>query len=261
MTERDKDMMNKNIKKILAGAAALALLLGNFTGTGFTVVKAESFEMPVIVKDKETDQPVEGIFLMLKGPEGEDNIVFEEPTDEEGYVLYEPFDLKSEVEYQLTTAEDSGYTCTNPMEVVGGRDYFGPYIDTVNGKPYDGEDITLTVEDNGGDKPVIPELSSISSSIDEVSRDGGEAVITVNGENLPEEAYCQLWYESANGTQVQLSDDIVAMTGNDAQKLFTIAIPSSLQYPKAVTWIVRVSLDNGAQGWDSAVIKVAEEAK
>ncbi len=255
-------MMKKNIKKILASAAALALLLGNFAGTGMTVVKADSREMPVYVTDEETGEPVADIYLMLESKsESAEDIIFDEPTDEDGYVLYEPLTLKSGVTYLLKPAEDSECTSEETIEVVGGRNYYGNFIKTVNGQNYTGEDIDLFVQDNRGEKPVVSEISSISSSIDKVNEDGGVAAITVNGKNLPEEVYCQLWYESAIGAQVQVSDEKVSMSGDGTQKKFDIDIPSYIQYPKAVKWIVRVSLDGGAQGWDSAVIDVVKEAK
>lgn len=250
-------MMKKNIKKILGSALALALFLGNFTGTGFAVVKADSREMPIYVIDEETLKPVEGVYLMLESTSKDaEDIIFDEPTDEEGYVLYEPLTLKSNVTYLLKTTKDSGYTYYTQVEVTGGRNYYGPYIQTVNGEEYTGEDVNFYVEDNGGEKPVVSEISSISSLIKDAHKNGGATTITVNGRNLLEKAYCQLWYATSIGRQELVSDRMVTMTGDDAQKKFIVVLPAVSRYPEASTWIVRVSLDGGEQGWDAVYIPI-----
>ena len=49
---------------------------------------------------------------------------------------------------------------------------------------------------------------------------------------------------------------MVTMTGDDAQKKFIVVLPAVSRYPEASTWIVRVSLDGGEQGWDAVYIPI-----
>lgn len=255
--------MKNYTKRILAGLTVIVLAFGIFAETvaAADVEKPEEEirAMPIYVENIDTKEPVSGLYLMLKAPKDAqtEDIIFDEPTDENGRVTYEPLTIKSGVTYTLQSA-DEDVEVGPKVTVTGGRKYFGNYIAAVNGEVYDGTLITLYAIDDRSDIPVQSEITSISSSINEVGEEGGSTAITVTGKNLPETAYCQLWLETENGSQDKVGSlQTVTMTGNASEREFTVEIPSSSGYEGAAKWIVRVSLDaKGTQGWDAAAITI-----
>ena len=125
------------------------------------VVKSEDAEEPepeepaevqtaLNIKVEDADgEPVEGVELYLRATVNEEygDIALKEATDKDGKVVYE-CDNKSEMEedfYEILPAEDSGYTCETPVEVVFGYDGEITYVVTVDGEAYTGEDVVVVV--------------------------------------------------------------------------------------------------------------------
>lgn len=267
--------MKKCVQKILAGVIALAMIFGNFAGTGVTVARAASDTMDVCVKD-ENGETVNNLLLIFSSNMFGD-IDFDELTDKEGKVetnqndlwnILDAFEAEGVEEgiFFIKPAEGEGYSCDHPIEVhfvMDGDSYYGsmPQIDKVNGSEYNGAEISLNVRSAGSDAPVKSEITSVSSSVEEIGRNGGNTTITVTGTALPADMYYQVWYGLQNGGSLDAGKfQAVAASGTNTERKFSIKLPSASEFPKAIGWKINISLVNGERGKDTEIINIAKDA-
>lgn len=226
--------MKKYASKILAGAIALTMILGNFTGMGASEVKAASDTLYVQVLD-EDDKAIEGLLLVLENSEGE-AYEFDSVTDKNGKTSYE-MTGEEMFEYYINPEEGSGYECEAPIEV-----YFGQKgIEKVNKYDYSGAVTQVFVKRTGGSQPAKAHIDKVTSSITEASWKGDTATITVTGTSLPEKLCYQVWYKEKNNAENEVGTiKSVQTTGSSTERKFNVAIPAVSAYPKSIQWIVKV---------------------
>ena len=172
--------MKKYASKILAGAIALTMILGNFTGMGASEVKAAFNEISIYVEDEDME-PIEDIYLKLKNTSGGNDIIFG-PTDETGKAIYKTTG-KDIGNYILEPTEESGYVASDEVEI----NITSSGIEIV-GSGY--AQAFLTVE-GGAEKP---EIYTATSSSTEISREGGMVKVTVAGTALPGTLFYRILY-------------------------------------------------------------------
>ena len=99
----------------------------------------------------EEGAPVEGVPLFMGWNGSNNGLSFVNVTDAEGKASYEcgtalEFDGDT---YELIPAENSGYICDTPAEIVFDLDdNFDSYVSTVNGEAYAGEEVVLIVKES-----------------------------------------------------------------------------------------------------------------
>lgn len=230
--------MKKHVQKLLAGVIALAMILGNLAGTGVTVVRAASDTLTVVVTD-ENNQPVSGLQLILISQDGEVYNKEFPVTDAAGKAIYET-EGDEMGKYYIGLASGSAYTCeVNNLEVVFGQNG----IEKVGQYEYNGTDISFAVHSTGGGSSTKADIESAAISLAEVKRGGDNAVVTVTGTSLPDQLSYQIWYYMKTTAQWEAGTiQTIAVSGDATQKTFNVKFPSASEYPKAISWFVRVSL-------------------
>lgn len=266
MTE-ERDNMKRYIQRIITGIIVSAMIFGNFAGMGAPVVRAEDPELNIRVVN-DNGQPVSGVQLILKNDEL-GNIEFDDVTDERGEATAAEalLDVTEEATYYVQPApEDKEHICDNPIEVHFKMNSAGygnvPYIDTVDGKKYEGDYVELKVKGSGTGKPIVnPEITSAKASITEAGRNGANAVITVTGKDIPDNIYYQIWYVIQSGGIDEVGKiQTVSANGSSTERKFNVKLPAVFEYPKAIGWKVNVTVVSNEYGKETEIIGITADS-
>ena len=188
-------------------------------------------------------KPVSGIKMELVPQSGDKKLTSE--TNDAGMVTYTP---DSEGTYTLQPAADSGYTCKNPITLETAKDEAGKYyIKKVNGKEFDGKEVTFTVT------KIETEINEIIPSINEISAKGGEVTVTVKGTALPQKMYYAVNY-ILTGTYTEeereaITAQEVETKGSDTERTFTITLPDASKYKGILIWKIGVTDTDPEDGY------------
>nr|WP_298570082.1 bacterial Ig-like domain-containing protein [uncultured Mogibacterium sp.] len=149
-------------------------------------------------------------------------------------------------EYEIKPAANSGYTVVgNPciVDIEKTPESYGfPYIASVNGKPYAGETVQLTLKSASSEKPEVT-VTEVTGGGAEVARAGGTAAIRVKGTNLPDKFYYVMnLYDEKGRLLAQCSEKEAAAAGTETERTFDAAFPSveDEKYQDAAYWEVGV---------------------
>lgn len=159
-------------------------------------------------------------------------------------------------EYEIKPAANSGYTVVgNPCNVdieKTPESYGFPYIASVNGKPYAGETVQLTLKSASSEKPEVT-VTEVTGGGAEVARAGGTAAIRVKGTNLPDKFYYVMnLYDEKGRLLAQCSEKEAAAAGTETERTFDAAFPSveDEKYQDAAYWEVGVeTVSNPEDGY------------
>ena len=237
--------MKKYASKILAGAIALAMVLGNFTGMGASEVKAAFNEISIYVEDEDME-PIEDIYLKLKNTSGGNDIIFG-PTDETGKAIYKTTG-KDIGNYILEPTEESGYVASDEVEI----NITSSGIEIV-GSGY--AQAFLTVE-GGAEKP---EIYTATSSSTEISREGGMVKVTVAGTALPGTLFYRILYMKKSEESV-IEEKLIKVEGAAGdKKTFNVVIPAVAGYPEALAWKIQVAITSNDYWTSTDVIAIKKD--
>ena len=106
----------------------------------------------------EKGNPVSGVKLYLKSQEygTRGDLTIDDVTDASGKLGYHcTGEELNDDTYELLPTSDSGYECITSHEIVFDEDD-EMYVDTVDDKAYQGEEVELVVKKNGGSEPEEP---------------------------------------------------------------------------------------------------------
>lgn len=159
-------------------------------------------------------------------------------------------------EYEIKPAANSGYTVKgNPciVDIEKTPESYGfPYIASVNGKPYAGETVQLTLKSASSEKPEVT-VTEVTGGGAEVARAGGTAAIRVKGTNLPDKFYYVMnLYDEKGRLLAQCSEKEAAAVGTETERTFDAAFPSveDEKYQDAAYWEVGVeTVSNPEDGY------------
>lgn len=237
--------MKKYASKILAGAIALTMILGNFTGMGASEVKAAFNEISIYVEDEDME-PIEDIYLKLKNTSGGNDIIFG-PTDETGKAIYKTTG-KDIGNYILEPTEESGYVASDEVEI----NITSSGIEIV-GSGY--AQAFLTVE-GGAEKP---EIYTATSSSTEISREGGMVKVTVAGTALPGTLFYRILYMKKSEESV-IEEKLIKVEGAAGdKKTFNVVIPAVAGYPEALAWKIQVAITSNDYWTSTDVIAIKKD--
>ena len=124
---------------------------------GSQEVEADNTVLKVKVVD-EKGNPVSGVKLYLKSQEygTRGDLTIDDVTDASGKLGYHcTGDELNDDTYELLPTSDSGYECITSHEIVFDEDD-EMYVDTVDDKAYQGEEVELVVKKIGGSEPEEP---------------------------------------------------------------------------------------------------------
>lgn len=127
-----------------------------------------------------------------------------------------------------------------------------PYIASVNGKPYAGETVQLTLKSASSEKPEVT-VTEVTGGGAEVARTGGTAAIHVKGTNLPDKFYYVMnLYDEKGRILAQCSEKEAVAAGTETERTFDAAFPSveDEKYKDAAYWEVGVeTVSNPEDGY------------
>lgn len=127
-----------------------------------------------------------------------------------------------------------------------------PYIASVNGKPYGGEIVQLTLKSASSEKPEVT-VTEVTGGGAEVARTGGTAAIHVKGTNLPDKFYYVMnLYDEKGRLLAQCSEKEAAAAGTETERTFDATFPSveDEKYQDAAYWEVGVeTVSNPEDGY------------
>lgn len=127
-----------------------------------------------------------------------------------------------------------------------------PYIASVNGKPYAGEMVQLTLKSASSEKPEVT-VTEVTGGGAEVARTGGTAAIHVKGTNLPDKFYYVMnLYDEKGRILAQCSEKEAVAAGTETERTFDAAFPSveDEKYKDAAYWEVGVeTVSNPEDGY------------
>lgn len=130
--------------------------------------------------------------------------------------------------------------------------YPKPYIASVNGKPYAGEMVQLTLKSASSEKPEVT-VTEVTGGGAEVARTGGTAAIHVKGTNLPDKFYYVMnLYDEKGRILAQCSEKEAVAAGTETERTFDAAFPSveDEKYKDAAYWEVGVeTVSNPEDGY------------
>lgn len=130
--------------------------------------------------------------------------------------------------------------------------YPKPYIASVNGKPYAGETVQLTLKSASSEKPEVT-VTEVTGGGAEVARTGGTAAIHVKGTNLPDKFYYVMnLYDEKGRILAQCSEKEAVAAGPETERTFDAAFPSveDEKYKDAAYWEVGVeTVSNPEDGY------------
>ena len=124
---------------------------------GSQELEADNTVLKVKVVD-EKGNPVSGVKLYLKSQEygTRGDLTIDDVTDASGKLGYHcTGEELNDDTYELMPTSDSGYECITSHEIVFDEDD-EMYVDTVDDKAYQGEEVELVVKKNGGSEPEEP---------------------------------------------------------------------------------------------------------
>lgn len=158
-------------------------------------------------------------------------------------------------EYIIKPAENSGYTAKDLYIVdiqEAPKSWGFPYIASVNGKPYAGETVQLTLKSASSEKPEVT-VTEVTGGGAEVARTGGTAAIHVKGTNLPDKFYYVMnLYDEKGRILAQCSEKEAVAAGTETERTFDAAFPSveDEKYKDAAYWEVGVeTVSNPEDGY------------
>lgn len=237
--------MKKYASKMLAGAIALAMIFGNFTGMGASEVKAAFNEISIYVEDEDME-PIEDIYLKLKNTSGGNDIIFG-PTDETGKAIYKTTG-KDIGNYILEPTEESGYVASDEVEIKITSSGI-EIVDSGYAQAF------LTVE-GGAEKP---EIYTATSSSTEIGREGGIVKVTVAGTALPGTLFYKILYMKKSGESVIEEKSIKVEGAAGDKKTFNVVIPAAVGYPEALAWKIQVAITSNDYWTSTDVIAIKKD--
>lgn len=206
--------------------------------------------------------PISGMQLHISSPYCCDN-QFKNVTDANGKASYTLTQHEGiNLPFTVAPVEGSNYevvTALNEIYIARDADKKENYIAKVNGKEFNGEEVTLVV------KKAELSITEVAGPGTEVKRAGDTAEITVKGTKLPTTFYYVLYCYSANGTYVgKVNEKEVQATGTETERKFIAELPSVLDYPTADHWVVGVeTVSQPEDGYyvtkDNEVVKIEKD--
>lgn len=159
-------------------------------------------------------------------------------------------------EYLIKPVGESGYCVEGEPFKVDIKDANSsnpkPYIASVNGKPYAGEMVQLTLKSASSEKPEVT-VTEVTGGGAEVARTGGTAAIHVKGTNLPDKFYYVMnLYDEKGRILAQCSEKEAVAAGTETERTFDAAFPSveDEKYKDAAYWEVGVeTVSNPEDGY------------
>lgn len=159
-------------------------------------------------------------------------------------------------EYLIKPVGESGYCVEGEPFKVDIKDANlsnpKPYIASVNGKPYAGETVQLTLKSASSEKPEVT-VTEVTGGGAEVARTGGTAAIRVKGTNLPDKFYYVMnLYDEKGRILAQCSEKEAVAAGTETERTFDAAFPSveDEKYKDAAYWEVGVeTVSNPEDGY------------
>lgn len=159
-------------------------------------------------------------------------------------------------EYLIKPVGESGYCVEGEPFKVDIKDANlsnpKPYIASVNGKPYAGETVQLTLKSASSEKPEVT-VTEVTGGGAEVARTGGTAAIHVKGTNLPDKFYYVMnLYDEKGRILAQCSEKEAVAAGTETERTFDAAFPSveDEKYKDAAYWEVGVeTVSNPEDGY------------
>lgn len=159
-------------------------------------------------------------------------------------------------EYLIKPVGESGYCVEGEPFKVDIKDANlsnpKPYIASVNGKPYAGEMVQLTLKSASSEKPEVT-VTEVTGGGAEVARTGGTAAIHVKGTNLPDKFYYVMnLYDEKGRILAQCSEKEAVAAGTETERTFDAAFPSveDEKYKDAAYWEVGVeTVSNPEDGY------------
>lgn len=206
--------------------------------------------------------PVSGIRLHISSPYCCDN-QFKNVTDANGKTSYTLTQHEGiNLPFTVAPVEGADYevvTALNEIYFARDTEKNENYISKVNGKTFNGEEVTLVV------KKVELSVTEVAGPGTEVKRAGDTAVITVKGTKLPTTFYYVLYCYAANGLYVgKVKEREVQATGTETARTFIAEFPSVLDFPTADHWVVGVeTVSEPEDGYyvtrDDKVVKIEKD--
>lgn len=159
-------------------------------------------------------------------------------------------------EYLIKPVGESGYCVEGEPFKVDIKDANlsnpKPYIASVNGKPYAGEMVQMTLKSASSEKPEVT-VTEVTGGGAEVARTGGTAAIHVKGTNLPDKFYYVMnLYDEKGRILAQCSEKEAVAAGTETERTFDAAFPSveDEKYKDAAYWEVGVeTVSNPEDGY------------
>lgn len=159
-------------------------------------------------------------------------------------------------EYLVKPVAESGYCVEGEPFKVDIEDanlsFPKPYIASVNGNPYAGETVQLTLKSASSEKPEIT-VTEVTGAGAEVARAGGTAAIHVKGTNLPDKFYYVMnLYDEKGRLLAQCGEKEATAAGTETERTFDATFPSveDEKYQDAAYWEVGVeTVSNPEDGY------------
>ena len=159
-------------------------------------------------------------------------------------------------EYLIKPVGESGYCVEGEPFKVDIKDANlsnpKPYIASVNGKPYAGEMVQLTLKSASSEKPEVT-VTEVTGGGAEVASTGGTAAIHVKGTNLPDKFYYVMnLYDEKGRILAQCSEKEAVAAGTETERTFDAAFPSveDEKYKDAAYWEVGVETVSNPEDGD-----------
>lgn len=246
--------------KLSAGILTAVMILGMvFTMAPMKADAAAYQDVLNVLAVDENGTPLADVELVFE----KDGMTYDlDTTDANGKIS--DFNIKNDTdvaldggygEYIIKPAENSGYTAKDLYIVdiqEAPKSWGFPYIASVNGKPYAGETVQLTLKSASSEKPEVT-VTEVTGGGAEVARTGGTAAIHVKGTNLPDKFYYVMnLYDEKGRILAQCSEKEAVAAGTETERTFDAAFPSveDEKYKDAAYWEVGVeTVSNPEDGY------------
>lgn len=246
--------------KLSAGILTAVMILGMvFTMAPMKADAAAYQDVLNVLAVDENGTPLADVELVFE----KDGMTYDlDTTDANGKIS--DFNIKNDTdvaldggygEYIIKPAENSGYTAKDLYIVdiqEAPKSWGFPYIASVNGKPYAGETVQLTLKSASSEKPEVT-VTEVTGGGAEVARTGGTAAIHVKGTNLPDKFYYVMnLYDEKGRILAQCSEKEAVAVGTETERTFDAAFPSveDEKYKDAAYWEVGVeTVSNPEDGY------------
>ena len=258
--KRRKGKMKQLQAKLSAGILTAVMILGMvFTMAPMKADAAAYQDVLNVLAVDENGTPLADVELVFE----KDGMTYDlDTTDANGKIS--DFNIKNDTdvaldggygEYIIKPAENSGYTAKDLYIVdiqEAPKSWGFPYIASVNGKPYAGETVQLTLKSASSEKPEVT-VTEVTGGGAEVARTGGTAAIHVKGTNLPDKFYYVMnLYDEKGRILAQCSEKEAVAAGTETERTFDAAFPSveDEKYKDAAYWEVGVeTVSNPEDGY------------